>query len=323
MIRRRQSPRRFALLVAALVESAPSVARAADRRVALDWSRAEGADSCVDEAGLAKAVDAVLGRGVFGPRATAEATVHGRIQRGPKGWSAHLFLDDASGKVLGTRDVDSEEADCRAFDDSIALVVALAVDALGEVPAPTLHEPPIVPTPRPTPWRGEVGVVAAGSFGLLPGVAGALGFRAAVQPPGFWPIGAEARFWLPSAAEEDGRGADFTAWEVGLDLCAPLLRKIIEPRICAGFQIGQLRGEGFGLPVSTASTAWLANVRLEATPFIHLGERFALAPAIGLSIPTIRDRFYYTLGADPTRRILHQPAPAVVLFDLTASVTIP
>ena len=312
---------RALLLLAAIV--LPSAALAEGEHVALDWARADGAEACEDAAALSRAVHGVLGRSAFGPREGARAIVHGRIERAPKGWIAHFVLSDLDGRVLGTRDLDTEEADCRRFDESLALVLALAVDSLGATPTDVLHDPPAPPSPPARTWRAEVGALAAGSYGLLPGFAGAVGVRAAVEPAGFWPIGVDARFWLPSSAEDRGRGASFSAWEVGLDLCAPIVRAVVEPRICGGFQVGQLRGEGYGLPIATASSAWLASFRLEATPLIHLGERFALAPSVGVAIPVIRDRFYFTEGADPTRRVLHQPLAAVFLFDLAVSVTIP
>lgn len=310
------------LVFALGIALAPTSALAAEKKVALDWTRAPGAENCVDEAALGRSVDAVLGRVAFVPRAGADAVVHGRVERTEKGWLARFVLSGADGAVLGTRDVDSDERDCRKFDEALALVLALAVDAIGELPTTPLHDPP--PTLPPSePWRAEIGVLAAGSYGLLPGVAGAMGFRASVQPPTFWPIGLDAQFWLPSSAEQGASGAEITAWEVGLSVCAPLVRKFIEPRICGGFQFGQMSAEGFGLPVSTTASAWLANFTLEAAAAFHLGDRFALTPAIGAAIPTIRDRFYYTAGDPTAKRILHQPAPAALLFDLTASVTIP
>jgi hypothetical protein len=308
----------------ALALSRPTLAYADDgkMRVAFHWTRADGAESCIDEAALAARIDGVLGRTTFVERADAEAVVHARVERGSKGWIAHIGLSDRDGKVLGTRDLDSDAPDCRAFDDALSLVIALAVDTLVPTKAEVLHAPPLA-SPSP-PWRSEVSVVGLGSYGLLPGTAGGLGFAAAIQPPHFWPIELNARFWFPSSASLDGTsGAAFTAWQIGLRLCAPIIRKIVEPRICGGASLGRLTGEGFGLPLTASPSSWLVDLSLEAVPVIHLGDRVALEPGLGVEVPLVRDRFYYTVGDDPTRRVLHQPAPAVFLFDLGFAVTIP
>lgn len=300
------------------------------KHVDLQWTRGGGAEGCIAPDALQSGVEKILERKVFVPRATADALVHGRIEKTADGWAAHLAMSSLDGALLGTRDLHSEAADCASLDDTLTLVTALAIDSLRSIeksadlhvtPAPP--PPPMPPPVPPEPWRAEIGAIAHGSYGLLPGVAAGFGFTAAVVPPKFWPIRLDATYWLPSRAEEGRQGAEFTAWELGLSVCAPIIRKIVEPRVCLGASLGRMTGTGFGLPVDGSTTGWLANGKLLGEAFIHLAKRLAVSPAVGLGVPFVRDRFYYTLGDDPARHVVHQATPVVFLFDLGVAVTIP
>src|SRR5689334_19728063 len=69
-------------------ERTPTTAR-------LEWTRAEGAEGCIDGPGLEEAVDRRWGRKVFVDDATADVLVRGRVGRVRGAWSVRLKLERA------------------------------------------------------------------------------------------------------------------------------------------------------------------------------------------------------------------------------------
>lgn len=106
---------------------------------------------CVQPGELAELIERRVGHPVFA--ANADLSIEGVLRAGgeaPAKWSARLTLVDASGRVLGSRDVTATTASCRGIDEALTLVVALMIDTkLKEAPPP---EPPkAAPAPTPPP----------------------------------------------------------------------------------------------------------------------------------------------------------------------------
>ncbi len=89
----------------------------------LSWQAPAG---CSDGADVRRAVETRLRRPVFGGEPTL--VVDGVVERSEPGWRAHLTLRDATGALLGTRDVSSAEPECPSLDSRVTLVVALLID---------------------------------------------------------------------------------------------------------------------------------------------------------------------------------------------------
>lgn len=177
-------------VLAACALAYPASARAEGLPVALHWTRAPGAESCIGPTELAQRIESRLGRALFEPAGTAEFALEGHIQALPDGgFTVLLALNDAHGQQLGVRDLSSKAPDCRALDDAITLVIAVtlyperglagagialpedvanllsqALDRLeheGPPPAPARPPPPrVVPPPAsqdldPAPPRGD------------------------------------------------------------------------------------------------------------------------------------------------------------------------
>ncbi|OJH39489.1 hypothetical protein [Cystobacter ferrugineus] len=172
----------FLLLASAPVLAGPG----SESRWGLRWSAPPG---CIQAGPLARAVEARLGRTVFGPE--PEFLVDGVLERGrPSGWKARLSLVDARGNVLGGREVSTAEEACSAIDPRLLLVIALMIDPSAALsgPAPELPPSPAPPElpaaeqppPEPTGKRGEreLTVAVSGTLGLgfavAPGLAGTL-----------------------------------------------------------------------------------------------------------------------------------------------------
>lgn len=118
------------LLVGALSPRAEKVVAQDYSRAlpSLNWVRLPGADSCICPGELARKVEARLGREVFFSSAAADVAVEGHIgPRKKSGWVAMLVISDKDGKILGSRKLETEEADCRALDEALALVIAVSI----------------------------------------------------------------------------------------------------------------------------------------------------------------------------------------------------
>lgn len=116
-----------------------TAAAATEARWGLTWKAPE---ACIGAGDLAQAVEEKLGRSIFGK--DPEYRVEGRLQEGtaPR-WKARLTLVSAAGEVLGTRELTADDADCRALDKKLALVMALTI------------EPQLDHKPRPAPMTAE------------------------------------------------------------------------------------------------------------------------------------------------------------------------
>lgn len=204
---------RLLILFCALPLLEPSFARAADapRSAArLELVKGEGTEQCIAERALLRAVEFRLHRRAFRQDALATLYLRLAILRQSRGWSAEITVHDGSGVFLGRRSIETEAPHCSALDDSLALVVALLVDAppaapisadVGERPAaasnesattdPTRASSGQVPSgtrstatnqrssirlPRDTPaqrepWHFDLSAAATAAVGLLPGLA--------------------------------------------------------------------------------------------------------------------------------------------------------
>ncbi|WP_257457842.1 hypothetical protein [Archangium lipolyticum] len=125
-----------------------------ESRWGLRWNAAPG---CIQAAPLARAVEGRLGRTVFGPE--PEFLVDGVLERGtPSGWKAKLSLVDASGNVLGSREVSTKEEACTAIEPRLLLVIALMIDPSAAFSSPASPPPPPPPPePEPEPVTPEPG----------------------------------------------------------------------------------------------------------------------------------------------------------------------
>jgi hypothetical protein len=212
-------------MVALWLTAAHAQAQAAGLPVALHWTRAPGAESCIGPTELAQRIEARLGRAVFEPAGTAEFALEGHIQPSANGgYEVLLALNDAKGQQLGVRELSSQVSDCRQLDDAVTLVIAVtlypesgfasagialpddvsallgqALDKLERTPPPPQPSRPALPRPvakpardRPPPpnpaatWRFGLLGAASGMFGTTPNLAFGAHIGLAVLPP-YWP----------------------------------------------------------------------------------------------------------------------------------------
>jgi hypothetical protein len=135
-----------ALLALPCLLAAPGTPAAAQSKSALSWVRAPGAEQCIGTVALGQRIERLVGP-MLVSAPEGQVSVEGRIAPvkppGARGFVAEIVIADASGKILGTRQLKSELDDCRAMDEKLAFVIAVAIDpnaALAELPGELSQE---------------------------------------------------------------------------------------------------------------------------------------------------------------------------------------
>lgn len=187
------------------------------------------------------------------------------------------------------------------------------------IPVPIPAPPPRPVTPPPAPPRRSL--LSFGGFVSLSGDAGALpsvapGVRAGLSlgigafrvEPAFeaWPSSKSA---LPG---RPGAGAELRLLAFSLDACRRVLPwdegvTAAAAFGCAGFEIGELHGAGFGVASPASGGALWAAPKASLRAELSLATWAAITIDIGVAIPLDRRRFVLDLAAG--RAVVHEPSP--------------
>jgi hypothetical protein len=256
-----------------------------------------------------------------------------------------ITVRDATGALLGTREVRSAEASCSSLDDPIALVVSVLIDAethpdsganAPSPPAPSAPPPPpqvvvrrervYVPVPEraPRPWRFEGGAAAAGALGLLPNAAFGVDVAALLEPPGFWGIELSGAYWFPAKVPAEGAAYTDVALVYGQLALCPLrwARDRAALRLCAGAQVGSVRSRGVGFDRELSNESAVVNAVLPTRLSIRVvGPLFVTAGA-ALVVAIVRPELTYGAADGSTRTIFRAP-PLAGVFELGLAVHFP
>jgi hypothetical protein len=292
-----------------------------DARHVLRWTRAPGADACIDAPALMAAVDTRLGRSVFAEQKDAAIVIEAHVRPIEQGWHVAISVRGSDGTLTGQRELEEPASDCRALDDALVLVLALIVDpdAAMRDPAPPPSPPPPpppppapVPTPAPPPpraepWRFEASasLIAGGLVVPGPSVGGAL--RVIVDPPRVPPIGVRGTLWREGDERDDARGVHVRLLTVGLAACPAVWRLAL----CGGIEVGRMAGAGFGFDRSQQSVAIVTYATIEPRLAVPLSSRFVLVGAIGAWIPLVRPRFVFEQAGEAM--LQYQPPPVAIV----------
>ncbi|WAS90763.1 hypothetical protein [Nannocystis punicea] len=297
--------------------------------------RWEAPAACPGRGALERAVVADLGRPLTAGDAeavTARATARRRPDRR---WELELILEPRDAAPVA-RTVVAER--CELLVDAAALMIAVAIDPdllaepapaaaplarpVDDIPlavpvvrdspaAPPLARPPSTdlarPVGRPAPaLRGTLAVAAGLDVGALPrpapGFVVRLGFLARR-------VRAEvgAGHWLEQSVRVagTGTGGDLRLTAAQLLACPRLALRRVEFPLCAGLELGAMRGRGVGVVTPTVDrVVWLAvlaDARVQWVPV----PRLALGLQLGLAAPLLAARFRLR-GEDGD---LHRAAP--------------
>lgn len=325
------------MLALLLIAPVPGRAQPARERIALEWTRAPGAEGCIDAAAIVEAVERALGAPAFSAGELGRTIEVAITPRAAGGFDARIAVRGADGEALGARRLRSNDADCRELDRALTLFLAVLIDptsalaggasdpppppAPAEVPPPA-PAPPLEPPPEPE--RADVGPAleplgalgVEGVWGLLPGVA--FGPRIAVGLSLDRWIALEASAVVfPESAAPDVSGGSAVLRAVGgaLSACAGG-----EPTgwlrldACAHTRMLALIAEGSGFPLNDPAVA-----RPEVAPGLELraalrGPLFGRL-TVGFWVPVVRDDFYVELP-DGARRSVHRAFPVAGALSL-------
>jgi hypothetical protein len=290
----------------------------AGERVALHWTVAAGASSCIDESALKAAVEARLGHPVFSTDAF-DRVLEGNIDRSRKGgFTVVLSMRTHEGALLGRRSIHSRKEDCEALSTAVPLLVALLVDPtapLGEPaevepePASVPLEPPpaIVEAPSPPEPRLFLGAGVIVWAGLLPGAA--VGPRLTLRGRINTLLSVEAVVdSAPHAVAADPSGGSLLLWMIGggANACAGWTpRSPLRLEACLQLHAAAVVAKGRAFEADNA-----AYVRPEAWPGLEARARVSSSwlwgeLVLGAGVPVVRDRFYLELP-DGQQRTLHR-----------------
>ncbi len=296
------------------------------------------AKQCLDAPALERAVDVRLRRHAF--RADSPVTLYVEVvlTKAPQiGWQAQISVRDAAHALLGSRSIASSAAHCSSLDDSLALVVALLVDAPpAPPPAPASSTPTSTETATPAeasatpislppdthaprePW--QLGLRAGGALvvGALPGAAPGVEAGLELAPPRAPTIQLFGKTFFTRRANRADRaaGADFSASAFVLELCPIALQSgALSWAACGGQAVGWVRAKSFGFDVNTSSSH--LSYALVASSFLDcsLTRSFALRLEARAELPVTRDSFDYGArnGSEPT---LYEMSPIAASLDV-------
>ena len=193
---------------------------------------------------------------------------------------------------------------CHALADAMALKVALAIDPLAVADAvqrpeqPVQTPPPKVASPPPVaarpPNRIAVRVVGGVGIGPLPGATPGTGVCGSLQLPSFrLELGGEA-FWggVAHYVALENVGADLSVFMAAARGCATPGNERWTLAICGGLELGVMRGKGFGVDATSASSGvWGGVVAGPAVQF-KMTRRLALWVEADATFTLLKPEFH-------------------------------
>jgi hypothetical protein len=263
----------------------------------------------------------------------AQVSVEGRIAKDRGGFIANIAISDHAGTVLGSRQLHGDGPDCRTLDERLAFVIAIALDpnaallalpgelsddaqpeaaALAELRASATRPPAAEPErsrlARASPLHARttdaVEVRALAALGAAAGTAAGVGLGLGLGAEGGvaidgWPLLVSIAWWLPQRREiDDVARIELSAFELGLRVCAPLLRagRVLDVALCGGGRASQLSVRPRGWSGQTRS-AWAFGPELALRGGLRLTGPLFLQVAAALSGQWPRARFGLDAGA--------------------------
>lgn len=286
--------------------------RARATRLHLSWRHPVGS-MCPTAAMLERDVEELVGTGQFVPLEEAQIIVRGDVKPSPTGFVAHLQVESAAGKVLGTRDLVAPAEDCASLRGTLAVVLIMLLDAPMERIADVRVSRNVV----------RFGASASLLSGALPRVTPGLGITFALDHDRDLRLQLDATYWLPVRVENAaGFGAMFQAVGLSTVLCPRLNRGATRFGVwlCGGAELGALHASALRLEQPTSQpTRLLAQAELEGVLSVRIRRSFELFAACGLAAALSRPSFYMQ-HASGARQELHRPAGVGVLFRLGLTI---
>jgi hypothetical protein len=271
-------------------------------------------ETCIAREKLASMVETRLQRKIFVEPSKADVVVELALERKTEHWSATLTLRSSAGVWFGARELQSEAEDCSGLDESLALVVALAIDVpKDELPPPpaAAAKPPERPKPRPLrlpppverarpsepakPWEVAPRVGLAMSAGILPNVSPGARATLRLSPPDFWNTELGATIWKNADETSGDRGSHLSFISAEIAICPVKFGpRSVPMRACLNQTIGRLSAEGFGFSENRERRRFFYMWGLGLRAAWRIAEPVRLHLGVDAAIPATRDDFFYT-----------------------------
>jgi hypothetical protein len=269
-------------VVAVTACHAATIARA-EERFSLAW---EAPAECPGQSRVAEAIRAWLDQPRDGLAAQA-VRVEAKVRPSLYGWELELTLAAHGGSEHQTL----VAARCETLVQVVALKVALAADATAVMRS--LESVPAAGVQAEGPKLAIRGALGA-ALGPLPDVSAFVSVGGSVELPG-WRIEVGGAAWLPRSAsypELPSVGANFTLATGSAAGCLLPAMGAVDFPICAGAELGVMRGSGFGVTnVATSSQLWAAAVLGPAVRWA-LGSSVSLWVGVDVVIGIARPAFH-------------------------------
>jgi len=279
--------------------------------VDLRW---EAPNECPDASTVRGFTERLLGQPLSAPRGN-NVRAQGKVSKNTSGnWELRLRLSVAD-RVEEETLVAKK---CQALGAAMALKIALASDPLAvvesvqhetsapavpaESPAKAVHSPsndarslpPTGGSSESRRVRGSLRITGGAGVGQLPGVSGGTALYGSLQLSSF-----RAELGAQFYRGGDARYEQLPSVGAHLDLISGTARACFTPSaerwtfpICGGFELGVMRGEGFGVGTTkTASSLWGAAIVGPAVR-LSLTRTFALWLEADAVLPVIRPGFH-------------------------------
>lgn len=298
--------------------------------IALDWSGPGPEADCLGAERLIDAVDEYLGRAAF-TAAPADISLHVRVERSASGWRALVQLgESASGRVLGERELVTEDLRCASLEEPLKLTVALLVDSDLSAPAPP--PPPVAPPPKPVMDLDEtappathaatavqvrprivadLGVLA--EFEALPALSPGIELGVGVAPWRWLLLRVSGTGYLPQGRNAGASEVGFTLAYAGASLCpAGSAGERWELALCAGVRAGTLFVDASELEHGRLRQRHFLAASLALRPSFRINRRMALFGSWEALLVSRPQRLVYDLDSERTT-LFKQKSPAWAL----------
>jgi hypothetical protein len=307
----------FALAAPGTILAQPAGSAPEPELVALRWEGYGESEGCLGIPSLMVRVEDHLGRRAFDPSSTQVLSVTVSVD-GENRFRAVMRVLDASGKVLGERELVTNETTCSALDEPLVLAVALLVDsALGaepeseppppalppEPPSPEPPEPPErrapseveAPPPPPEPWRAASDLSLIVAEGVLPSLA--LGAEAGfvLDAPWLFPVRGRVAVFLPQEVELQPAGKlGFWLGLAGMAACPLAVRPEGFAFLgCGGVDLLAQRAVSEGLDGSRSHTEWFAQLSFSLRMELDIRGPWYGVVSSAVGFPLEAPRFVY------------------------------
>jgi len=304
--------------------------------VVLYWTRFPGAESCLNRGALERSVENRLGRKVFTSLSDADIVVRGNISRADaiEKWRVWFRMHDATGKLLGERNVVIQAKDCRDVDKATSLVFTLMVESLEETDnerRPTRSQVKSHQVkPETQTWELDVVPAIAGSIGLLPKPVLGLALVTSITVQQL--VKSQIAITLPRSVRvsEQNLGANIENWSIDIGACLNTLPPgCFRLEGCAAVGISEFIGAGTGMNMNVRYQAqrWVISAIAGPSLSLRFVNYFFLRMDVFAQVPLRSARFYYDVNnpddTDAQQRTLWQPWPVIPCIRLGIGVHLP